>query len=192
MDINPILKEIIGGVATIIAALGTVWYREKWINRNKPTLLDTADRIKKVENILSEIQYELEAFRTQEWIVTNGDKTLTGHSIQKLSIFAEYNRVGEESLATTFQYVPAYTFSRNIIALAESKDGVVISHEYKLNDDLSRLHNSFNSKTLVFVKIIDLTGKWVGILSVAFDKPREITPAEIAFLKLKASQIGGF
>lgn len=190
MDLTPILKEAVAGVMSVMGALLAIWYRERWLNRNKPTLKESAERIKQVENILSEIQFELEAYRVQEWIVTNGDKTLTGHSIQKLSIFAEFNRNGVESVAPTFQYIPATNLSRNIVALAEANNGYVVSNEYLLDDDLAKLHSSFNIKTIAFFKIVNNTGKWVGILSVAFDQPRDLTQSEVSFLKLKASQLG--
>lgn len=188
---NSLIKDIVTGVFSVISALLTVWYREKWLNRNKPDLKSATERVKKIENILSEIQYELDAMRVNEWAATNGEKTLTGHSIQKLSIMAEYNRTGVEAISHSFQSVPATNLSRNLIKLAESKDGIIISHESDYKDDLSALHKSYEMETVCFTKISDIYGKWVGVLCIAFDTKRKLTEGEIAFIKLKASQIGG-
>lgn len=190
MDFKTIIESPLwDSLLTSIVTFSMFFLKERW--KKTTGLTETADRIKKVNEILSEIQYELNATRVQEWIVTNGDKTLSGHSVQKLSMFCEFNQHGIENVAGTFQFVPASNLSRNIIALAEAKNGFIISNEYLQEDDLAALHGSYNIKVLLLVKVTDLSGKWTGILFIGFDDDqREITEGDVAFAKLKASQIG--
>jgi hypothetical protein len=189
MNISDILdSSVLQSLLTSITTIVGVYLREKF--KKTTGLTETADRIKKVNEILSEIQYEMNATRVQEWIVTNGDKTLSGHSVQKLSMFCEFNKHGVENVAGTFQFVPASNLSRNIIALAESKSGYTISNEYEHHDDLAALHQSYGMQVLLLVKVTDLNGKWTGIMFVGFDEHKEIQSDDIAFAKLKASQIG--
>lgn len=186
MTLESLIEPLITGGCTLLG----LWLKQKWDKRKIPGLKEAADRVRRVEEILSEIQYELDSYRTQEWIVTNGEKTLTGHSIQKLSIFAEFNGPGVSSIAPTFQFIPASNLARNLIALAESKDGFFISNEFEEYDDLAALHATHGVKTIIFVKIYNMQNKWVGILSIGFDEHRIVNEGEVAFLKLKASQIG--
>lgn len=184
-----VLKFVESSIAGLFAVIG-IWIREKLIKSNAPGLKETAKRVSKVEALLAEIQEELGAFRVQEWVVTNGDKTLSGHSIQKLSMFTEINRVGVESIAQSFQFVPATNLSRNIIRLSDSDDGYILTNEWQEYDDLASLHLSYGVKAAMVCKIVNMQNKWVGILFIGFDEERIINEQEIAFVKLKASQIG--
>lgn len=184
-----VLKFVESSIAGLFAVIG-IWIREKLIKSNAPGLKETAKRVSKVETFLAEIQEELGAYRVQEWVVTNGDKTLSGHSIQKLSMFTEINRVGVESIAQSFQFVPATNLSRNIIRLSDSDDGYIITNEWQEYDDLASLHLSYGVKTALVCKIVNMQNRWVGILFIGFDEERIFNEQEIAFVKLKASQIG--
>lgn len=185
-----IIIELIKTVGAGVSAVAGIWLTEKIKKKNAPGLKETANRVSKVEPLLAQIQEELGASRVQEWIVSNGDKTLSGHSIQKLSMFTEVNRMGVESIAHKFQLVPATNLSRNIIRLAETEENYIVTNEWNEFDDLASLHLSYNIKTTLIVKITTMGGKWTGILFVAFDEERIINEQEIAFVKLKASQIG--
>lgn len=184
-----VIKFMELSITGLFAVIG-IWIREKVIKSNAPGLTETAKRVSKVEALLAELQEEFGAIRVQEWVVSNGDKTLSGHSIQKLSMFTEINRVGVESIAQSFQFVPATNLSRNIIRLSDSDEGYIITNEWQEYDDLASLHLSYGVKTALIFKITNLQNRWVGMLFIGFDDERVFNEQEIAFAKLKASQIG--
>lgn len=185
-----VIVKLVEPLITGVFAVVTIWLREKFIKSNAPGLSETAKRVAKVETLLAELQDQLGAYRVQEWVVSNGDKTLSGHSIQKLSMFTEINQMGVDSIAQSFQFVPATNLSRNIIRLADTETGYIITEEWKEKDDLASLHLSYGVKTALIIKILNLQGKWVGMLFVGFSEERVLDYQEIAFAKLKASQIG--
>jgi len=65
-----------------------------------------------------------------------------------------------------------------------------VSNESIVQDDLAALNLNYDIVTTVEVRIHGEFNKWTGILRVAWDAEREVTQQEIAFLKLKAAQIG--
>lgn len=185
-----LLQRLVEPAITGLFAIAGIYLTEVLKKKNSPGLKETANRVSKIEPLLAQIQEELGALRVQEWVVSNGDKTLSGHSIQKLSMFSEVNRVGVESIAHKFQMVPATNLSRNIIRMANADENYIVTNEWVEFDDLAALHLSHGVKTTLLVRITTLGGKWTGILFVGFDEERVLNEQEIAFVKLKASQIG--
>lgn len=156
--------------------------------RAKPDLDRAVQRKERVKPILEQILYELDATRCCEWAVSNGDITLSGYHLQKLSIITEAVKEGTEPIQPLFQLVPISQFTRAIEGLRDAT--FVVSLETQIKDDLAALNLNYDVVTVAEVCIRGEFNKWTGILRVAWDKEREVTASEIAFLKLQAARIG--
>lgn len=174
-------------------SLGTVWlskYLDKRYRDKKVNLDDDFKKRKQNLPLLEAIRYELDADRVFNMVFTNGDITLTGHHLKKVSVLLEVTGDGVRSLGQAFQLVPTKIFERTLDALYESEDDFVIFNEFDEYDDLAALHSQYNIKTLLKVKIKDQFGRWVGVLNIAFSNQRLLTEGEIAFVKMQAAKLG--
>jgi len=171
----------------LLTLLGLAY--KSYLNKRKtPDLTRTMDRANRVKGILDQIKEELSAIRCCEWAVSNGDITLSGYHLQKLSILTEVCAEGTESIQPLFQLVPISQFKRTIEQL--KAEPVVVSLESKIQDDLAALNLNYQMVTLVEIRIHGEFSKWTGILSVSWDTERNVTAQEIAFLKMQAARIG--
>ena len=174
-------------------SFGTVWLSKYLDKRYKDKRINLDDDFrKKKENLplLESIRYELEADRVFNMVFTNGDVTLTGHHLKKVSVLLEVNGDGIRSLGQNFQLVPTKIFERTLDALYESEEDYILSNEFEHYDDLAALHSQYDIQTLLKVKIKDQFGKWVGVLNVAFNNQKILTEGEIAFVKMQAAKLG--
>lgn len=188
LSIPAILLVVAQQVATPLLTLAGLWYRNHLEKKKVPDLTRVMDRGNKVKGILDQVREELDCTRCCEWAVSNGDITLSGYHLQKLSILTEVCAEGTESIQPLFQLVPISQFKRTIEHLKEAP--VVVSLENKIQDDLAALNLNYEMVTLVEVRIHGEFAKWTGILSVSWDHEREVTTQEIAFLKMQAARIG--
>lgn len=179
-----ISQAVMPGVVTLIG----IWVKARMHQRAKPDLSRTITRNEKVKPILEQILVELRATRCCEWAVSNGDITLSGYHLQKLSILTEAVKDGIEPIQALFQLVPISQFNRAIEGLRNSP--FVVSHESKMQDDLAALNLNYDVVTVAEVCIRGEFNKWTGILRVAWDVERDVSEREIAFLKLQAARIG--
>jgi len=179
-----VLQVTVPGAFTLLG----LWLKARMHQRAKPDLNRTITRNEKVKPILEQILFELQATRCCEWAVSNGDITLSGYHLQKLSILTEAVKDGVEPIQPLFQLIPISQFNRTIEGLRKSP--YVVSNESIVQDDLAALNLNYDIVTTVEVRIHGEFNKWTGILRVAWDAEREVTQQEIAFLKLKAAQIG--
>lgn len=169
---------------------------EKWLDRKAEKKLKITtdyssdyDKKAKINPILEDIKYELDADRVQYWEFSNGEKTLSGHHLKKLSLFIESNKEGIKEIAPQFQAVPVKKFERGLDKLYESSDDFIYSNEMLEFDELSSLNAQFNIASVLSIKVKNEIGVWVGVLSVCFENVKPLTEGEIAFAKLQASRI---
>lgn len=180
---------------TAISLYGYAWYKNYLdIKKERKTKLTTdysSDYTKKakVKPILDDIQYELGADRVQYWEFSNGEKTLSGHHLKKLSMFMESNVEGERDIASQFQFIPVKQFERNLDKLYESEHGYIVSNEIREYDELASLFAQYGISTILSVKIINEIGVWIGVLSVCFKEDRVINDGEVAFTKLQGARL---
>lgn len=179
-----IAQQLGPGVLTLLGLA----YRSYLEKKKTPDLTRVMGRTDQVKKILDQILYELEGCRCCEWAVSNGDVTLSGYHLQKLSILTEACKDGTEAIQPLFQLVPISQFKRMIDLLRQ--DDVVVSLENKIQDDLAALNLNYEMVTLVEVRIHGEFNKWTGVLSLSWDAEREVTSSEIAFLKMQAARIG--
>lgn len=147
------------------------------------------DKKSKVRPILDELLYELEASRVQYWEFSNGEKTLSGHHLKKLSLFMESNQDGVNDIAPNFQFVPVKQFERNLDKLYESPHDYIISNENREFDELASLFAQFGIGTILSIKIKNEIGVWVGVLSICFKDEHILNEGQIAFSKLHAARL---
>lgn len=188
MDWGTLIGAIIGS-----AGLGEAvkYALEKRKAAVKPDLSDT-DYDELIGDIIAEIKDELGAYRCSYWAAQNGENTLDGYSIKKLSMMVERNGEDADNIAREMQGLPTITFRRTIKDLKESPHGYVISHEGELDDQLSNLNKAYGIHSLVSCKVNNLKHgvKWTGILSVGFeDRKRKFHDTEIAWLMTQINRI---
>jgi hypothetical protein len=169
---------------------------EKWLERREEKKIKITtdyssdyDKKAKINPILEDIKYELDADRVQYWEFSNGEKTLSGHHLKKLSLFMESNKEGLKELAPQFQAVPVKKFERGLDKLYESSDDFVYSNEMLEFDELGSLNAQFNIASTLSIKIKNEIGVWVGVLIICFETVRPLNEGEIAFAKVQASRI---
>lgn len=163
--------------------------KEKRTIKEKTDYSSDYNKKSKVKPILDEIQYELDSSRVQYWEFSNGEKTLSGHHLKKLSLFMESNSDGEREIASQFQFVPVKQFERNLDRLYESEHGFIVSNEIREFDELASLFAQYGISTILSIKVINEIGVWVGVLSICFAEDRIINEGEIAFSKLQAARL---
>lgn len=179
---------IVQALGTAGITIATMHYQHKQRMKSIPDIRQANSRKDKIRPILEELRYEMGCTRCCEWAVSNGDVTLSGHHLQKLSIVTECNDEGIENIQSLFQLIPISQFTRTIDELRTHP--TVVTYENTIKDDLAALNMSYDIVTLIQVRIHGDYDKWVGILSVAWNKERTVTAAEMAFIKLQAARIG--
>lgn len=179
-----ILRQVGPGALTLLG----IWVNYRNGKKNKPDLGRSVKRSDIVKPLLEEVRYSLGSVRCIEWAVSNGDVTLGGHHLQKLSIITEAVEEGFESMQNAFQLVPITQFSRTLESLKD-KDATV-SHEDQFHDDMAILSSRYDVKTILIVKIKGDYDKWIGMLGVAWEDHREVSDEDIAYVKLQASRLG--
>lgn len=142
--------------------------------------------------ILDDIKTELGTYRLAYWAAQNGEKTLDGYSIKKLSMVAECNSEDADDTIHEMQNVPSVAFKRNMIKL-KAADSYIYSKEHTFDDQLGKLHRSFGIQTAYFFKCNNLKKKmWTGILAVAFkDKNFELDDTQLGWLQFQVNKIEG-
>lgn len=162
--------------------------KERKTKRNSDYSSDY-DKKSKIRPILGELLYELDADRIQYWEFSNGEKTLSGHHLKKLSLFMESNKEGLSDIAHNFQLVPVKQFERNLDKLYESPTDFIISNETREFDELASLFAQFGIGTILSIKIKNEIGVWVGVLSICFRNEHLINEGQVAFSKLHAARL---
>lgn len=193
MTTAEIWDHLIKTAETIAAIAGAFMYKD-WRDKKRSVrgddVSDDYDRKRQILPILEDVRYELEADRVQEWVFSNGDTTLSGHHLKKISIFVETNRDGFHDVAHHLQFVPTKKFERWLDSLHEAREDYIVTREDLYRDELSALAEQYQINTALLIKIKNDLGKWVGVLSVCFSRERSLTDGEVAISKLLAARIG--
>lgn len=192
MENNSLLDYLIRGFEIISASYGTVLLND-WLKRRNQKgkdLKEDFERKSKILPILDQIRMELDAERVFEMSFSNGDTTLSGHHLKKVSILLESNKAGIVDIANDFQFVPTKIFERMLSDLYESPEDYIVSNEYKKYDELAALYSQYNMQSMVFIKLKNQVNRWVGVLVIAFENQRVVTDGELAFCKMQAAKIG--
>lgn len=183
MDWQGVGTLFIGGI------MAWQWYSDHKAKRvSKPDLSDP-DYDDVLSENLHEICKTLEAMRVSYWAFTNGTMTADGYSMKNLSMMAESNRDGVDSLIREMQNIPCINFKRNLTLLRDA-DSLIVCHEHDKTDTLGRFHQYYGFNTCIFVKVFN-GGKWTGIIGLNFeDKNIEFTEQHLAWLSVQSSVIG--
>lgn len=180
---------------TSATALVSIWMAKKiefhFAKKNKPDLTDS-DYEDIIGPIVENIQRDLQAHRVAYWAAQNGETTLDNYSIKKLSVTAESNAEGVDSVRREMQNVPSFVFKRNLVALRESEEGHIVSNESEIKDDLGRINTAYGCNTMIIFRVHNHKRgkKWTGILCIGFEeRERRIDETEIGICALQVSRI---
>ena len=197
MDVS-LQSALIAAVAVIAAKpIENFFLRRKerkkqdLLSLEKPDLSDD-DYCDLIGEVLDGIQKETQAHRVFYLAAQNGEKTLDGYSIKKLSMMAEKNANGVDNIIGEIQNVPTITFKRNVANLKDSPSGYFVSNESELTDRLSRINVSYGINTLLGFKVLNIKygEKWTGILGIGFEEQEHrLAETEIAWCSLQVSRI---
>lgn len=189
-----ITEYIVKAFEIFTVGYGSVWF-SKYLDRKKEKQESNMDkeylRKRTVMPILDDVRYQLESVRVFESVFTNGDTTFTGHHMKKLSIISESNEEGLPDIGHHFQFIPTKKFDRVLDALYESPDDYVIFDENEWKDELASLKKMFGLNYTLVVKIRDQFNRWVGTITVVFERKTELTDSDISYVKTQAARIGG-
>lgn len=170
---------------------GTLLLKE-WFDRRRERRKDDVGqdivRKRKMTEILDRLRIDLGASRVILWLFSNGDTTLNGYHLKKMSIFAESSL--EDSIAPEFQLVPTSQFERSLHLLHESEDGYFLRHESDYADSQAALADKYDIDTVLTLKVKTDTGRWIGILSVCYDRKQNLEEGEIALAQIQAAILG--
>lgn len=177
------------GTVFIGCIMAWQWYVEHRKKNTKPDLSDP-DYDDLFQHDLQEICNRLEAMRVSYWSFTNGTNTADGYSMKNLSMMAECNREGVDSIIREMQNIPCVNFKRNLNALRDA-DSWIVTHEHDKTDSIGRFHQYYGLNSNIFVKVYN--GKnWTGIIGVNFeDLNMEFSDQHLAWLQVQASIMGG-
>lgn len=188
------MLEIIGQLLSVFFSLYAYRFFNDWMDKrkNKKTLYQpTISEL--VHPILSSIMDESAALRVDYWEAENGEKTLSGHSILKLTMFHEilgYNSkaIKSESIISECVKIPVESFQRNMLAMkADKNNRFYISYECDRADELAYWYKNTHTDTLVILKTYT-KGEWTGMITISFEGRKAIESAAIAWLKTQASR----
>jgi len=149
-------------------------------------------RVSEINPLLEDLKYHLKADKVAEVAFSNGDTTLSGYHLKKVSIITEtMSDDPDEAIAPHFQLVPSRKFDRTIRSLYEAENDWVFWDETQEKDETAALNRAFNLNSLLLVAIRNQENKWVGYIMVSWkDKKDTITEPEIQRAQLVASRIG--
>lgn len=190
--------EVILAIATVFSAnYGSHLLKDYLAHRRArksqdDNMEDDYRRQSLVKPLLEDLKYHLNADRVMEVAFSNGDTTLGGHHLKKISIITETDPVpGSEPLAPHFQLIPARKFDRTLAGLFEAPNDWIVWHEMQHQDETAALNRAFELNTVLLAAIRNHDSKWVGYLMVSWRYDRQtITESEIERVKLVASRIG--
>jgi len=192
MNVDGILHWLETLLAVLIAPVILEWYKSYIARKNSKDLyLPSIEE--KADPVISPLFEKYSPQMIGYWDAENGDRTISGHSILKLSMMAEILGVDStgkllKSIKSESQKIPIDTFGRNIRKLKATDSRIVITHESEYSDVLSDYHKLLNIETIVNIKIYT-KGSWTGILMLYFEKRKEFTDQELAHIEIQASRL---
>jgi hypothetical protein len=191
-----ILSTLLTLVTVLSANYGSEWYK-RYLDRKarQKSQNDNMDqdyhRAAQVIPLLEDLRQHLGADRVVECAFSNGDTTLGGYHMKKVSVLTETVPLeGEERLAPHFQLIPAKKFDRTLSALFEAREDWSLTDERAATDHTAILNRSFSINYLLLVTVRNEYGKWIGYLAVCWSKSRLVSRMEIERVKLVADRLG--
>jgi GAF domain-containing protein len=113
----------------------------------------------------------------------------TGKSIQKFSVFYEKLAPGALAIQHTFQNVPCSLFPKALAQLY--KEGELAIPTYEGEDyDLSGISAPYGTKSFYMVALDDLHDRFIGVISIAYNREHKLTKDEWIFVRQKAGVVG--
>ena len=184
-------------VALITAVIGPAvleWVRAKLKKteiEDKRSPIDEAIEVNTlVDEQLNVIIEELGCDRV--WVAqfhNGGHFYPTGKSIQKFSIFYEKVVPGVLTIQHTFQNVPCSLFPKALAQLY--KEGELSIPTYEGEDyDLAGVSAPYGTKSFYMVALDDLHGRFIGVISIAYNAEHKLSKEEWIFIRQKIGAIG--
>jgi hypothetical protein len=114
----------------------------------------------------------------------------TGKSIQKFSIFFEKTSPQTQSITDTFHNIPVSLFPKLLSRVYKDGNLEILTktatEEYNLHS-----FTDIPGESLYFYAIDDLSGRFVGLLGISFNKTnRRLNNEESIFVRQKVGSIG--
>lgn len=189
-----ILAAIIGAVATLSAAIVSVYFKARINLKCKNKLLTNhVDQNANVYTALDSIMSEINCDRVHVFEFHNGDSYYSGSSQQKFSSTYEVVRQGISSECIKLQNLRVSNF--NVLVKDVVKEDMFICDDVDKIDSCTEKDHLISQgvKSVYSFPIKTLTGQPIGILSVDFvANKNKITPEVINFLKNQSSIISGY
>lgn len=179
------------------AYYGVEWFKD-YLQRRKDKKRSSDNdyssdyaRKSKISPILHDILRESDADRVQYWEFSNGEKTLSGRHLKKLSIFLESNIEGELNVADKFQIVPIKQFESTLDTLYETSDEQVVSL-YSYNTPATSMLNGMMQYDIMQMdcfKVTNDVGSWTGIVTLCYKGVKHLDKAEVGFIRLQVARL---
>ena len=182
-------------VALITAVIGPAfleWVRTK-LKKEDPkssSVKEAIDLNELVDNQLDQIIEEIECDRIWIGQFHNGGHFYpTGKSIQKFSIFYEKLTPTTSAIQHIFQQIPVSLFPKALAQLY--KEGELSIPTYEGEDyDLAGVSSPYGTKSFYMVALDDLHGRFIGVISIAYNAEHKLSKEEWIFIRQKAGVIG--
>lgn len=177
-------------ITAIIGPMIVTWFREKLAKKYDP-LKESIDNNNLIDQQLHNIMEIIECDRI--WIAqfhNGGHFYPTGKSIQKFSIFFEKTSPQTQSITDTFHNIPVSLFPKLLSKVYKDGNLEILTktatEEYNLHS-----FTDIPGESLYFYAIDDLSGRFVGLLGIAFNKAhRRLNNEESIFVRQKVGSIG--
>lgn len=138
---------------------------------------------------------ETNCLRVSYWEAENGEKTLSGYSLLKITMFEEvlgFNSKGEkaDSIISDCKKIPIESFERNMRIMRQDKDKAnrfFISYELERDDQLADYYKSYDIDSLVILKTYT-KNEWTGVIALNYEGKKAMSSEEVAWLKTQASR----
>jgi hypothetical protein len=178
-------------ITAVIGPIAVAWAKKQFESSTKVNQIEEAiDLNTLIDEQLNILIEELEADRV--WVAqfhNGGHFYPTGKSIQKFSIFYEKVVPGVLTIQHTFQNVPVSLFPKALAQLY--KEGELAIPSYEGEDyDLTGVSSPYGTKSFYMIALDDLHGKFIGVLSIAFNTEYKLSKEDWIFIRQKAGVIG--
>ncbi len=182
-------------VAFITAILGPILVAlaNKWIHKRKKHQDPVKEAIAHNASIDHQLDLMIDELQCDRlWIAqfhNGGYFYPTGKSIQKFSMVHERIKGDSSSIIDTFQNIPISLFPKTFSKLNEDSEVHLLYNELN-NYDLDIFHKLYTTKSMYVFKIEDLDGRFIGILSIEYNKEKTLLKDEFIFIRQKMGVIG--
>lgn len=190
MTEGALIALIVALITSIFGPIIVDWFKKEFFNKKDEDPVKEAIKFgEKIEQQITHIMENVGCNRI--WISqfhNGGYFYPTGKSIQKFSIFYERTLEDIHPIKEVYQNIPVSLFPKLLSKLYH--DGEVYFDQGESND-LFSLSKDNKSVFSYNTAISDLENRFIGILSMSFDRKKEdLTEEEWDFIKEKSGVIG--